>query len=45
MMEIADEVGLRNVQLVIAAIDEDSLGIKQGAGRTVAEDGGLFQSN
>ena len=42
MMQVADEVRLRQVQLVIAAIDEDALGIKQRPGSAVAQDGGLF---
>ena len=44
MMQVADEVGLRDVQLVIAAIDEDALGVKQGPGGAVAQDRGLLQA-
>ena len=42
MMKLADEVRLRDVQLVITAIDKDALGVEQGPGGAVAQDGRLF---
>ena len=36
LMNAADEVGLRKVQLVIAAIDENALGVQQGTHGAVA---------
>jgi hypothetical protein len=41
-VELADKIGLRHVQLVIAAIDEDSLGVKQRPSGPVTQDRGLL---
>ena len=37
-----NQVGLGEIQFVIATVDEDALGVKQGSHRSVAEDGGLL---
>ncbi len=36
LMDAADEIGLRDIQLVVAAVDEDTLGVQQGAHGAVA---------
>ena len=35
-MDVADEIGLRDVQFVVAAVDEDTLGVQQCAHGAVA---------
>src|SRR5262249_43780192 len=44
LMNVADQVRLGNVQLVIALVDEDALGIQKCTHGAVAEDGTLFES-
>ncbi len=44
VMELPDQRGLGQVQLVVAAIDEYSLGVQQGARGAVAQDRGGFQA-
>jgi len=43
MVNSPDQLGLGNVQFVIAAVNEDPLAVEQGSHRSVAQDGGLFQ--
>jgi hypothetical protein len=43
VMDAADEVGLGQVQLVVAAVDEDALAIQQCAHRAIAEHGTVLQ--
>ena len=38
MMQVADQVRLREVQLVIAAVDENPFGVQQRAHSAVAQD-------
>ena len=45
MMEFTNQVRLRDVQFVIATIDEDSLGVEQGPGGAIAQDRGLLQTS
>ena len=35
-MDVANQVGLRDVEFVVAAVDEDALGVQQGAHGAVA---------
>ena len=42
MVNAANQVGLRNIQFVIAAVDEDALGIEQRAHGAIAEHGRRF---
>src|SRR5260370_30357831 len=44
VMDGANEVGLRQVQLIVRTVDEDSLVVEQRPHRTVAQDSGLLDS-
>src|SRR5208337_3452205 len=44
VVDAADEIGLREIQLIVAAIDEDAVGIEQRPHRAVAKSGGLPDS-
>ena len=44
MVDGADQLGLRQVEFVIAAVDEDALGVKKRAHGSVAEHGRLLQA-
>ena len=43
VMQPADKIRLRNVEFVIAAVDEDALFVQQGAHGAVAEHRGSLQ--
>jgi hypothetical protein len=44
MVHGVDQLRLRDVQLVIAAVDEDPLGVKKRAHGSIAEHGRLLQA-
>ena len=44
VMDGANQIGLRQVQFVVTAVDEDALGVQQGAHGAVAQDRGILQT-
>ena len=44
-MDVANQVGLREVQLVVAAVDENAFGIQQGTHRAVAKNRAGLQAS
>src|SRR5882762_9526007 len=44
-MDAANQVRLREVQLVVATINEDALGIEDCAHSAVTEEGGIFKTS
>jgi hypothetical protein len=42
VMNGANQIGLREIQFVVAAVDEDALGVKQRSHRAIAENGRLL---
>ena len=45
LMDAANQVGLREVQLVVAAVDENAFGVQQGAHGAVAKNGAGLQAS
>ena len=44
VMNIADQVRLRQVELVIAAVDENTFGVEQRPHGAITQDGGLLDA-
>jgi hypothetical protein len=44
VMDAANQIGLGEIQFVVATVDEDALGIEKGSHRAVAQDGGLLNA-
>ena len=45
VMQATYQVGLGDVQFVVAAINENPFGVEQGTHRAIAQDRGFFQTS